>query len=66
MHNEGYVDIDGLRKTTGLDFSRFHEGYFTETVQGASQPKEYRVAFDGNGVPTGISDESGNTLNITW
>lgn len=66
MHNEGFVDIDGLRKTTGLDFSHFHEGYFTETVQGAAQPKEYRVSFDGNGVPTGITDESGNTLNITW
>ena len=66
MHNEGFVDIDGLRKTTGLDFSHFHEGYFTETVQGASQPKEYRVSFDGNGVPTGITDESGNTLHISW
>lgn len=66
MHNEGFVDIDGLRKTTGLDFSHFHEGYFTEQVQGAAQPKEYRVSFDGNGVPTGITDESGNTLNITW
>lgn len=65
MHNEGFVDIDGLRKTASLDFSHFHEGYFTETVQGASVPKEYHVAFD-NGVPTGITDESGNTLQITW
>lgn len=65
MHNEGFVDIDGLRKTTGLDFSHFHEGYFTETVQGAAQPKEYRVSFE-NGVPTGITDESGNTLHISW
>lgn len=66
MHNEGFVDIDGLRKTTGLDFSHFHEGYFTETVQGAAQPKEYHVSFDSNGVPTGITDEGGTTVQISW
>lgn len=66
MHNDGYVDIDGLRKTTALDFSHFHEGYFLETVQGAAQAKEYRVTFDGNGVPTGITDEGGNATQILW
>lgn len=66
MHNEGYVDIDGLRKTTGIDFSHFHEGYFTEQVQGASQPKEYRVSFNESGVPISITPESGETLQIVW
>ncbi len=64
--DDGYLDLYGLRKTVGLDFSGWDSGTFTETVEGIEDPYSYRVAFDDEGRPVKISDDTGFELAVTW
>lgn len=64
--DDGYLDLYGLRKTVGLDFSGWDSGTFTETVEGVDEPYSYRVDFDGEGRPVKISDDTGFELAVTW
>lgn len=64
--DDGYLDLYGLRKTVGLDFSGWDSGTFTETVEGVEEPYSYRVDFDDEGRPVKISDDTGFELAVTW
>ena len=64
--DDGYLDLYGLRKTVGLNFSGWDSGTFTETVEGVEDPYSYRVAFDDEGRPVKISDDTGFELAVTW
>lgn len=68
MGSDGYMDLAGLRRTTHLDFSKFEEGTFTETVEGGAL-EAYGVEFgevDGERVPVKITDSGGHAMTITW
>lgn len=68
MGKDGYMDLAGLRKPTALDFSRWEQGSFTETVDGGTA-ETYTVAFEevgGERVPVKITDGAGHETLITW
>lgn len=60
-----YTDLVGLRKTTGLNFSNYENGSFTETVDGGLI-ETYGVRFDENGYPVAITDGSGHQTEVIW
>ena len=60
-----YTDLVGLRKTTGLNFSNYENGSFTETVDGGLT-ETYSVRFDENGYPVAITDGSGHQTEVIW
>ena len=66
MNDDGYTDISGLRKTTGLNFADWDNGKFYESVSGGVDPLEYSVEFNANGDPVRITDPNGNQCTITW
>lgn len=66
MSNDGYIEINGLRKTSQLDFSGWDSGTFTELLDGASDADGYSVSFDSAGRPTKITDGAGHSMSITW
>ena len=66
MSNDGFTDIYGLRKTTGLNFSEFDSGVFYERISGKSDRYRYQVHFNAEGDPVLIIDPDGNECTITW
>lgn len=66
MTNDGFVDIIGLRRTAGLNFSGWDSGSFSETVSGRSAPVGYHVSFDSRNRPVSITDSGGQVLTIQW
>lgn len=66
VDKDGYTDIDGLRKTTSMDFSEYDEGVFYETVSGRTERYVYNIEFDDQKRPIKITDENGNECIITW
>ena len=65
-NDTGYLDLYGLRKTTGLDFSKWDSGSFTETVDGLEDIFGYKVEFDGQNRPIKITDRDDHVTVITW
>lgn len=65
MSLEGYTDLYGMRKSTVMDFSRWDEGVFSETVDGDVR-EEYAVEFDGSGRPVKITDGAGHETGVVW
>ena len=67
--SSGYLDLYGLRKPVEIDFSEWGSsssvGHFYETLDG-NIINVFEVSFDGNGVPTMITDGDGHTTVITW
>lgn len=66
MSNYGYIEINGLRKTSQLDFSGWDSGSFSELLDGATDADGYSVSFDSAGRPTKITDGAGHSMSITW
>ena len=66
MGNDGYTDIIGLRKITGLNFSEFDSGVFYERIAGDSERYAFNVEFDSSGNPIKITDNNGHECFITW
>ena len=64
--NDGFTDIFGMRKTTGMNFSEFDKGRFYERISGKADRYVYSVAFDAQGNPVLITDPDGNECTITW
>lgn len=54
------------KRTTGLNFSQWDNGHFSEIVDGDDTEHVYSVTFDAEGRPVTITDESGHELSITW
>ena len=68
MGSDGYMDLAGLRRTTKLDFSKWDEGSFAETVEGGGIVS-YTVTFAEHGgerVPVKITDDKGHETEICW
>lgn len=55
LGDDGYVDINRLRRAKTMDFSNWDGGYFTETLDGDIECS-YLVDFDGEGKPIKIYD----------
>lgn len=64
--NDGFTDIFGMRKTTGMNFSEFDKGRFYERISGKADRYVYSVAFDAQGNPVLITDPDGHECTITW
>lgn len=68
MNNDGYVDIDTMRRPTNFNFSTIGSGTFTETVDGGATVT-YSVTKDSSGRITSITSGGGSsahTTTITW
>lgn len=65
MNSYGYMDLEGLRRATEIDFSNFELGNFTETVDG-NVMYFYNVQFDVNGDPVRIYDAEHGTDIVWW
>lgn len=66
MGDDGYTDIYGLRKTTGLNFGDWDSGRFYERIDGDDTRYSYNVEFDSQGRPTKITDSTGHETAIYW
>ncbi len=64
--DQGHLDLLGLRRPTGLDFSGWDAGTFTQTMDGIQEPGSYQVEFDGQGRPVKITDADGESMDIKW
>lgn len=65
MNSAGYMDLEGLRRATEIDFSRFELGSITETVDG-NVMYYFNVQFDASGDPVRIYDAEHSTDIIWW
>lgn len=65
MNSAGYMDLEGLRRATEIDFSSFELGSITETVDG-NVMYYFNVQFDANGDPVRIYDAEHSTDIVWW
>ena len=63
---DGYLDLDGIRRATRLDFSGWDSGYFSETLEGIEGSTIYHVTFDDSGRPIKITYPDGLECAVTW
>lgn len=66
MNNNGFTDVIGLRKPTGITFSEWDSGKFYERIDGDDTRYEYGVEFDSQGRPVKITDSTGHETAIYW
>lgn len=66
MNNSGFIDVIGLRKPTGINFSEWDSGKFYERIDGDDTRYEYNVTFDSQGRPTKITDSTGHETALYW
>ena len=67
--DEGYLDLMGVRRTIGLNFSGWDSGSFQERIEGVDEALVYGVAFstvDGVRVPVKITYPDGTAMVIQW
>ena len=66
MGDDGYTDLYGLRRTTGLNFSEWDNGKFYEIIDGDDTRHANNVEFDSQDRPIKITNDSGHVITITW
>lgn len=64
LGENGYNDLEGLRKVTALDFSALDSGEFTVTLEGNIE-KTYLLDYDGSGNIIAITGE-GLEVPVLW
>lgn len=64
LGDDGFVDINRLRRPTVMNFASFDLGFFTETLEG-NVLCSYGVDFDGDGQPIRIYDDT-HSCDIVW
>lgn len=64
LGDDGFVDINRLRRATEMDFSGWDSGYFSETLEG-DIGCSYLVDFDSQGRPIKIYDGY-HECDIVW
>ena len=67
--DEGYMDLMGVRRTTGLNFAGWDSGSFQERIEGVDEALVYGVEFsnvDGVRVPVKITYPDGTAMVIQW
>ena len=67
--DDGYLDLMGVRRTTGLNFAGWNSGSFQEHIEGIDEALVYGVEFsnvDGVRVPVKITYPDGTAMVIQW
>lgn len=64
LGDDGFVEINKLRRAEIMDFSNYNAGFFTETLEG-NVYCSYLVDFDSNGYPIRIYDNE-HSCEIVW
>lgn len=65
FNDDGWIDINSLRKPLQFDFSGIDGGTFTETIDGG-QIYTYSVGYDSQGRIVSIRDGAGHLTEVIW
>ena len=64
--DEGYLDLMGMRKTVGLNFSGWDKGSWGVLLEGVTEMLNYGVTLNSAGVPVKITYPDGTDCPIYW
>lgn len=64
--DEGYLDLMGVRKTVGLNFSGWDKGSWGVLLEGVKEMLDYGVTLNNAGVPVKITYPDGTDCPILW
>jgi hypothetical protein len=64
--DEGYLDLMGVRKTVGLNFSGWDKGSWGVLLEGVKEMLDYGVTLNSAGVPVKITYPDGTDCPIIW
>ena len=64
--DEGYMDLMGVRKTVGLNFSGWDKGSWGVLLEGVKEMLDYGVTLNSAGVPVKITYPDGTDCPILW
>ena len=64
--DEGYLDLIGMRKTVGLNFSGWDKGSWGVLLEGVTEMLNYGVTLNSAGVPVKITYPDGTDFPILW
>lgn len=64
--DEGYMDLMGMRKTVGLNFSGWDKGSWGVLLEGVTEMLNYGVTLNSAGVPIKITYPDGTDCPILW
>lgn len=64
--DEGYLDLMGVRKTVGLNFSGWDKGSWGVLLEGVKEMLDYGVTLNSAGVPIKITYPDGTDCPILW
>lgn len=64
--DEGYLDLMGVRKTVGLNFSGWDKGSWGVLLEGVKEMLNYGVTLNSAGVPIKITYPDGTDCPILW
>lgn len=64
--DEGYLDLIGMRKTVGLNFSGWDKGSWGVLLEGVKEMLDYGVTLNSAGVPVKITYPDGTDCPILW
>ena len=65
FNDDGWVDINSMRKPLQFNFTNFDSGSFTETIDGGTTVT-YSVTFDAQGRVASIRDGAGHLTEVIW
>lgn len=64
--DDGYMDLMGVRKTVGLNFSGWDKGSWGVLLEGVTEMLDYGVTLNSEGVPVKITYPDGTDCPILW
>lgn len=64
--DDGYMDLMGVRKTVGLNFSGWDKGSWGVLLEGVKEMLDYGVTLNSAGVPVKITYPDGTDCPILW
>ena len=64
--DDGYLDLMGVRKTVGLNFSGWDKGSWGVLLEGVKEMLDYGVTLNSAGVPVKITYPDGTDCPILW
>lgn len=64
--DEGYLDLMGMRRTVGLNFSGWDKGSWGVLLEGVKEMLDYGVTLNSAGVPVKITYPDGTDCPIYW
>lgn len=64
--DDGYMDLMGMRKTVGLNFSGWDKGSWGVLLEGVTEMLNYGVTLNSAGAPVKITYPDGTDCPILW